>query len=119
MTDKTIPRSMSCRLSPRHARLAARGSEPVAADRMSERQLASLVDAAQYEVGLLPAPGARSRHTRGAHAKPTRTSSTSPTPASRRRARACPASVSRLNGCIYCASVHARFAATSFQAQGV
>jgi alkylhydroperoxidase domain protein len=86
--------------------------EPVAADKMSERQLASLVDAARVKPDyfrlLARDPDvleARTRTDKDIFYNPD-----AGLPRAERELAA--ASVSRLNGCIYCASVHARFAAT-------
>ena len=114
MTDKTIPQSG-------HVVPAAFTRdmldwlpwlEPVAADKMSERQLASLVDAARVKSDyfrlLAHDPDvleARTRTDKDIFYNPD-----AGLPRAERELAA--ASVSRLNGCIYCASVHARFAAT-------
>jgi len=86
--------------------------EPVAAERMSERQLASLVDAARVKSGyfrlLARDPDvleARTRTDKDIFYNPD-----AGLPRAERELAA--ATASRLNGCIYCASVHARFAAT-------
>ena len=86
--------------------------EPVAADRMSERQLASLVDAARVKSAyfrlLARDPDvleARTRTDKDIFYNPE-----GGLPRAERELAA--AATSRLNGCIYCASVHARFAAT-------
>jgi alkylhydroperoxidase domain protein len=86
--------------------------EPVAADRMSERQLASLVDAARVKSAyfrlLARDPDvleARTRTDKDIFYNPD-----AGLPRAERELAA--ATTSRLNGCIYCASVHARFAAT-------
>ena len=86
--------------------------EPVAADKMNERQLASLVDAARVKSDyfrlLARDPDvleARTRTDKDIFYNPD-----AGLPRAERELAA--ASVSRLNGCIYCASVHARFAST-------
>ena len=86
--------------------------EPVAADKMSERQLASLVDAARvkYDYFRLLARDpdvleARTRTDKDIFYNPD-----AGLPRAERELAA--AATSRFNGCIYCASVHARFAAT-------
>jgi alkylhydroperoxidase domain protein len=86
--------------------------EPVAADGMSERQLASLVDAARVKSAyfrlLARDPDvleARTRTDKDIFYNPA-----AGLPRAERELAA--AATSRLNGCIYCASVHARFAAT-------
>ena len=86
--------------------------EPVAADKMSERQLASLVDAARVKSDyfrlLARDPDvleARTRTDKDIFYNPD-----AGLPRAERELAA--AATSRLNGCIYCASVHARFAAT-------
>jgi alkylhydroperoxidase domain protein len=86
--------------------------EPVPADKMTERQLASLVDAARVKSDyfrlLARDPDvleARTRTDKDIFYNPD-----AGLPRAERELAA--ASVSRLNGCIYCASVHARFAAT-------
>ena len=86
--------------------------EPVAADRMTERQLASLVDAARVKSDyfrlLARDPDvleARTRTDKDIFYNPD-----AGLPRAERELAA--ATTSRLNGCIYCASVHARFAAT-------
>ncbi|HSI02419.1 MAG TPA: alkylhydroperoxidase domain protein [Reyranella sp.] len=86
--------------------------EPVAADRMSERQLASLIDAARLKSDyfrlLARDPDvleARTRTDKDIFYNPD-----AGLPRAERELAA--AATSRLNGCIYCASVHARFAAT-------
>ncbi len=86
--------------------------EPVAADRMSERQRDSLVDAARinspYFRLLAHDPDileARTRTDKDIFYNPE-----AGLPRAERELAA--AATSRLNGCIYCASVHARFAAT-------
>jgi alkylhydroperoxidase domain protein len=86
--------------------------EPVAADKMSERQLASLVDAARVKSDyfrlLARDPDVLEARTRTD--KDIFYNADAGLPRAERELAA--ASVSRLNGCIYCASVHARFAAT-------
>jgi alkylhydroperoxidase domain protein len=86
--------------------------EPVAADKMNERQLASLVDAARIKSDyfrlLARDPDvleARTRTDKDIFYNPD-----AGLPRAERELAA--ATVSRLNGCIYCASVHARFAST-------
>ena len=86
--------------------------EPVAADQMTERQLASLVDAARVKSDyfrlLARDPDvleARTRTDKDIFYNPD-----AGLPRAERELAA--ATTSRLNGCIYCASVHARFAAT-------
>src|SRR6516164_9785029 len=86
--------------------------EPVAADRLTERQLASLVDAARVKSDyfrlLARDPDvleARTRTDKDIFYNPD-----AGLPRASRELAA--ATTSRLNGCIYCASVHARFATT-------
>ena len=86
--------------------------EPVAAEQMSERQRHSLVDAARinspYFRLLARDPDileARTRTDKDIFYNPE-----AGLPRAERELAA--AATSRLNGCIYCASVHARFAAT-------
>jgi alkylhydroperoxidase domain protein len=86
--------------------------EPMAAEAMSERHLASLVDAARvkspYFRLLARDPDvleARTRTDKDIFYNPD-----SGAPRAERELAA--AATSRFNGCIYCASVHARFAAT-------
>jgi alkylhydroperoxidase domain protein len=86
--------------------------EPLPADQMTARQLASLVDAARVKSDyfrlLARDPDileARTRTDKDIFYNPD-----AGLPRAERELAA--ASVSRLNGCIYCASVHARFAAT-------
>ena len=86
--------------------------EPVAADQMTERQLASLVDAVRVKSDyfrlLARDPDvldARTRTDKDIFYNPE-----AGLPRAERELAA--AATSRLNGCIYCASVHARFAAT-------
>jgi alkylhydroperoxidase domain protein len=114
MTDKTVPQSG-------HVVPAAFTRdmldwlpwlEPVAAGEMSERQLASLVDAARVKSDyfrlLARDPDvleARTRTDKDIFYNPD-----AGLPRAERELAA--AATSRLNGCIYCASVHARFAAT-------
>ncbi|MCW5738500.1 MAG: alkylhydroperoxidase domain protein, partial [Enhydrobacter sp.] len=85
--------------------------EPVAADRMTERQLASLVDAARVKSDyfrlLARDPDvleARTRADKDIFYNPD-----AGLPRAERELAA--AATSRFNGCIYCASVHARLAA--------
>jgi alkylhydroperoxidase domain protein len=86
--------------------------EPVPAGEMTERQLASLVDAARLKSDyfrlLARDPDvleARTRTDKDIFYNPD-----AGLPRAERELAA--AATSRLNGCIYCASVHARFAAT-------
>ena len=86
--------------------------EPVAAEAMSERQRASLVDAARVKSDyfrlLARDPDvleARTRTDKDIFYNPD-----AGLPRAERELAA--AATSRFNGCIYCASVHARFAAT-------
>ena len=114
MTDKTIPQSghVVPDVFTRDMLDWLPWLEPVAADKMSERQLASLVDAARVKSDyfrlLARDPDvleARTRTDKDIFYNPD-----AGLPRAERELAA--ASVSRLNGCIYCASVHARFAAT-------
>ena len=114
MTDKTIPQSghVVPDVFTRDMPDWLPWLEPVAADKMSERQLASLVDAARVKSDyfrlLARDPDvleARTRTDKDIFYNPD-----AGLPRAERELAA--ASVSRLNGCIYCASVHARFAAT-------
>src|SRR5919109_988263 len=86
--------------------------EPLAVEAMTERQLASLVDAARvkspYFMLLARDPDIlefRTRTDKDIFYNPD-----AGLPRAERELAA--AATSRLNGCIYCASVHARFAAT-------
>jgi alkylhydroperoxidase domain protein len=86
--------------------------EPVAADAMTERQLASLVDAARVKSPYFrllardpDALEARTRTDKDIFYNPD-----AGLPRAERELAA--AATSRFNGCIYCASVHSRFAAT-------
>src|SRR6185503_984002 len=86
--------------------------EPVAADKMTERQLASLVDAARIKSDyfrlLARDPDvleARTRTDKDIFYNPE-----AGLPRAERELAA--AATSRFNGCIYCASVHARHAVT-------
>jgi alkylhydroperoxidase domain protein len=86
--------------------------EPLAADAMTERQLASLVDAARVKSPYFrllardpDALEARTRTDKDIFYNPD-----AGLPRAERELAA--AATSRLNGCIYCASVHSRFAAT-------
>jgi len=86
--------------------------EPVAADQMSERQLASLVDAARLKSDYFRLL-ARDPEVLEARTRTDKDIFYNPDgglPRAERELAA--AATSRLNGCIYCASVHARFAAT-------
>ena len=114
MTDKTIPQSghVVPAVFTRDMLDWLPWLEPVAADKMSERQLASLVDAARVKSDyfrlLARDPDvleARTRTDKDIFYNPD-----AGLPRAERELAA--ASVSRLNGCIYCASVHARFAST-------
>ena len=114
MTDKTIPQSghVVPDVFTRDMLDWLPWLEPVATDKMSERQLASLVDAARVKSDyfrlLARDPDvleARTRTDKDIFYNPD-----AGLPRAERELAA--ASVSRLNGCIYCASVHARFAAT-------
>ena len=114
MTDKTIPQSghVVPAVFTRDMLDWLPWLEPVAADKMNERQLASLVDAARVKSDyfrlLARDPDvleARTRTDKDIFYNPA-----AGLPRAERELAA--ASVSRLNGCIYCASVHARFAAT-------
>jgi alkylhydroperoxidase domain protein len=114
MTDKTIPQSghVVPDVFTRDMLDWLPWLEPVAADKMSERQLSSLVDAARVKSDyfrlLARDPDvleARTRTDKDIFYNPD-----AGLPRAERELAA--ASVSRLNGCIYCASVHARFAAT-------
>jgi alkylhydroperoxidase domain protein len=86
--------------------------EPVAPDAMTERQLASLVDAARVKSPYFrllardpDALEARTRTDKDIFYNPD-----AGLPRAERELAA--AATSRFNGCIYCASVHSRFAAT-------
>jgi alkylhydroperoxidase domain protein len=86
--------------------------EPLAPDAMSERQLASLVDAARVKSPYFrllardpDALEARTRTDKDIFYNPD-----AGLPRAERELAA--AATSRVNGCIYCASVHSRFAAT-------
>jgi alkylhydroperoxidase domain protein len=114
MTDKTIPQSghVVPTVFTRDMLDWLPWLEPVAADQMSERQLASLVDAARVKSAyfrlLARDPDvleARTRTDKDIFYNPD-----GGLPRAERELAA--AATSRLNGCIYCASVHARFAAT-------
>ena len=114
MTDKTIPQSghIVPAVFTREMLDWLPWLEPVAADKMTERQLASLVDAVRVKSDyfrlLARDPDvleARTRTDKDIFYNPD-----AGLPRAERELAA--ASVSRLNGCIYCASVHARFAAT-------
>jgi len=114
MTDKTIPQSghVVPTVFTRDMLDWLPWLEPVAADAMSERQLASLVDAARVKSAyfrlLARDPDvleARTRTDKDIFYNPD-----AGLPRAERELAA--AATSRLNGCIYCASVHARFAAT-------
>jgi len=114
MTDKTVPQSghIVPAVFTRDMLDWLPWLEPVAAEKMSERQLASLVDAARVKSDyfrlLARDPDvleARTRTDKDIFYNPD-----AGLPRAERELAA--ASVSRLNGCIYCASVHARFAAT-------
>jgi alkylhydroperoxidase domain protein len=114
MTDKTIPQSghVVPAVFTRDMLDWLPWLEPVAADKMNERQLASLVDAARVKSDyfrlLARDPDvleARTRTDKDIFYNPD-----AGLPRAERELAA--ASVSRLNGCIYCASVHARFAST-------
>ena len=113
MTDKTIPQSghVVPAVFTRDMLDWLPWLEPVAADRMSERQLASLVDAARVKSDyfrlLARDPDvleARTRTDKDIFYNPD-----AGLPRAERELAA--AATSRLNGCIYCASVHARHAA--------
>src|SRR5689334_3260460 len=114
MTDKTIPQSghVVPDVFTRDMLDWLPWLEPVAADRMTERQLASLIDAARVKSAyfrlLARDPDvleARTRTDKDIFYNPD-----AGLPRAERELAA--AAVSRFNGCIYCASVHARFAAT-------
>jgi alkylhydroperoxidase domain protein len=86
--------------------------EPVAADAMTERQMASLVDAARVKSPYFrllardpDALEARTRTDKDIFYNPD-----AGLPRAERELAA--AATSRFNGCLYCASVHSRFAAT-------
>jgi alkylhydroperoxidase domain protein len=113
MTDKTIPQSghVVPAVFTRDMLDWLPWLEPVAADKMSERQLASLVDAARLKSDyfrlLARDPDvleARTRTDKDIFYNPQ-----AGAPRADRELAA--AATSRLNGCIYCASVHARHAA--------
>ena len=114
MTDKTVPQSghVVPAVFTRDMLDWLPWLEPVAADQMSERQLASLIDAARVKSAyfrlLARDPDvleARTRTDKDIFYNPD-----AGLPRAERELAA--AATSRLNGCIYCASVHARFAAT-------
>lgn len=114
MTDKTVPQSGHAvpAVFTRDMLDWLPWLEPVAADRMTERQLASLVDAVRVKSDyfrlLARDPDvleARTRTDKDIFYNPD-----AGLPRAERELAA--ATTSRLNGCIYCASVHARFAAT-------
>ena len=114
MTDKTVPQSghVVPAVFTRDMLDWLPWLEPVAAGEMSERQLASLVDAARVKSDyfrlLARDPDvleARTRTDKDIFYNPD-----AGLPRAERELAA--AATSRLNGCIYCASVHARFAAT-------
>jgi alkylhydroperoxidase domain protein len=114
MTDKTIPQSghVVPAVFTRDMLDWLPWLEPVAADKMTARQLASLVDAARVKSDyfrlLARDPDvleARTRTDKDIFYNPD-----AGLPRAERELAA--AATSRLNGCIYCASVHARFAAT-------
>jgi alkylhydroperoxidase domain protein len=113
MTDKTIPQSghVVPAVFTRDMLDWLPWLEPVPADKMTERQLASLVDAARVKSDyfrlLARDPDvleARTRTDKDIFYNPD-----AGLPRAERELAA--AATSRLNGCIYCASVHARFAA--------
>src|SRR6185436_16392653 len=113
MTDKTVPQSghVVPAVFTRDMLDWLPWLEPVAAERMSERQLASLVDAARVKSAyfrlLARDPDileARTRTDKDIFYNPA-----AGAPRADRELAA--AATSRLNGCIYCASVHARHAA--------
>jgi alkylhydroperoxidase domain protein len=114
MTDKTIPQSGHAvpTVFTRDMLDWLPWLEPMAADQMGERHLASLVDAARVKSDyfrlLARDPDvleARTRTDKDIFYNPD-----AGLPRAERELAA--AATSRLNGCIYCASVHARFAAT-------
>src|SRR5690348_10842362 len=114
MTDKTIPQSghVVPDVFTRDMLDWLPWLEPVAADKMSERQLASLVDAARVKSDyfrlLARDPDvleARTRTDKDIFYNPD-----AGLPRAERELSA--AATSRSNGCIFCASVHARFAST-------
>jgi alkylhydroperoxidase domain protein len=114
MTDKTVPQSghVVPAVVTRDMLDWLPWLEPVAAGEMSDRQLASLVDAARVKSDyfrlLARDPDvleARTRTDKDIFYNPD-----AGLPRAERELAA--AATSRLNGCIYCASVHARFAAT-------
>src|SRR6187549_932610 len=114
MTDKTVPQSghVVPAVFTRDMLDWLPWLEPVAADQMSERQLASLIDAARVKSAyfrlLARDPDvleARTRTDKDIFYNPD-----AGLPRAERELAA--ATTSRLNGCIYCASVHARFAST-------
>jgi alkylhydroperoxidase domain protein len=114
MTDKTIPQSghVVPAVFTRDMLDWLPWLEPVAADKMTERQLSSLVDAARVKSDyfrlLARDPDvleARTRTDKDIFYNPE-----AGLPRAERELAA--AATSRYNGCIYCASVHARFAAT-------
>ena len=113
MTDKTIPQAghVVPAVFTRDMLDWLPWLEPVAADQMSERQLASLIDAARVKSAyfrlLARDPDvleARTRTDKDIFYNPD-----GGLPRAERELAA--AATSRLNGCIYCASVHARHAA--------
>ena len=114
MTDKTIPQSghVVPAVFTRDMLDWLPWLEPMAAEQMTERHLASLVDAARVKSAyfrlLARDPEvleARTRTDKDIFYNPD-----AGLPRAERELAA--AATSRFNGCIYCASVHARFAAT-------
>jgi alkylhydroperoxidase domain protein len=114
MTDKTVPQSghVVPAVFTRDMLDWLPWLEPVAAGEMSERQLASLVDAARVKSAyfrlLARDPDvleARTRTDKDIFYNPD-----AGLPRAERELAA--AATSRFNGCLYCASVHARHAAT-------
>ena len=114
MTDKTVPQSghVVPAVFTRDMLDWLPWLEPVAADQMTERQLASLIDAARVKSAyfrlLARDPDvleARTRTDKDIFYNPD-----AGLPRAERELAA--AATSRYNGCIFCASVHARFAST-------
>jgi alkylhydroperoxidase domain protein len=86
--------------------------EPLAPDALTERHMAGLVDAARVKSPYFRLL-ARDPDALGARTRTDKDIFYSPEPGLPRAERElAAAAASRLNGCIYCASVHSRFAAT-------
>src|SRR5882757_2635478 len=120
MTDKTVPQSghVVPTVFTRDMLDWLPWLEPVAADQMTERQLASLVDAARVKSPYFrllardpDALEARTRTDKDIFYNPD-----AGLPRAERELAA--AATSRFNGCLYCASVHSRHAATYSKREG-